>query len=146
MRHLSAQTHELRGTGDGRIERLQIHRLLEKIERALLHRAHRRGDIGVPREHDDAKFGIVGPQGLEQHQSAGVGEPQVNKHHVGRVRSGGLTSFTRRGRSARRIPKGVEKIGERLSHGAIVVNDEHRDHVRPGRRHSSSCTFTRRGG
>lgn len=55
-RNLASQTHELRGASDGRIECIQIDRLLEKIERAL------------------------GAQCLEQHQPAGVGEPEVDEH------------------------------------------------------------------
>ena len=55
-----------RGACDRGLERLQVHRLLEEVDRALLHRAHGGGDVAVAGEEDDGQRGIVGAQRLEQ--------------------------------------------------------------------------------
>src|SRR5215207_5628233 len=132
---LAAQPHELRGTRHGDAERLEVHGLLEEVERALLHGAHGGGDVGMAGEHDDAELGIVGTERLEQRQAARVWEPQVHEHDVGRVLGGGLAAGRRRAGGADDVAKRLEVVGERLADGLVVVHDEygrHRARDRPG--------------
>ena len=83
-----AHATRLGGAIDRGPEGQEVHRFLEQVDRALLHRAHRRGHIGVAGEHDDGDLGIIGAERLEEGESGGIGEAQVDDRDVARMCGG----------------------------------------------------------
>ncbi len=113
-----------RGAGDRRRQGIEIDRLFEHIGGAVVHRPDRRTHIRVPGEHDDRDVRVVRAQRLECHQTAGIGETEVEQYHVGGVLASELPTLGGRGRAAGRVAERREKIDERLTDRLVVIDDE----------------------
>ena len=80
--HLHLEGLRLERPRDENLQLLQVHRLGEEIERAALHRLHRRFDAAVRRHHDHHRLARQG-EGLVDDLEAGFARhAQVGDDHV----------------------------------------------------------------
>ena len=92
----------------------------------MLHGLHGGLHIGVPCEHDDGQLRVVGQERVERHDAVGIGQAQVEQHHIGRMLRRHLPPHGCGGGAARRVAEGFEELDEGAADGFVVVDDEDR--------------------
>ena len=101
-----------------------IEATLEEIRRAVLHGGDGGAHVGVSGEHDDGQVGVVGSERLKGANAVGIGEAQIEQHHIGRVLGSQTSAFGGGRRPARREAKRLEEFDQGRAHRFVVVDHE----------------------
>jgi hypothetical protein len=92
--------------------------------KGLLHRKHRRLHAGVPRHHNDDRFGTTAFDFFQNLQAAKARQAQIQQHHVD---AGGVQhaeSVLRVICNVGRIAYALSDVAAALTDGPLIVNDE----------------------
>ncbi|MEZ4427874.1 MAG: hypothetical protein R3A51_09340 [Nannocystaceae bacterium] len=120
-----------------------LERLLEEVERALLHRLDRLGDRAVGGQDDDGDLGVLGADAPQEAHPVEVGHAQVGDEHARRPRGDPRERLDAVGGGLDVVTRQLEGFGQEAAHALLVVDDE--DARCPAARHGDGCTTARRG-
>jgi hypothetical protein len=110
---------------DGEHEPLRVERLLQEVERAQLHRAHRVVDGAAPGEEDDGHAGLLEARVREDVEPRAVRDRQIREHEIERPAIDGLARLFHR-RHGDDLVAVLRQLGaEQAPERRVVLDDEH---------------------
>src|SRR5258707_2596051 len=131
---LPPEPHHLGDAHHARLQRIELQRFLDDVERSALQRLCGRDRVRASAHHDDADLWIIFPECLEKSDAA-ARQTQVEKDEVWCVVRSNFTRLIRRGGAPHQHAQSRKESHEAVAHDLVVIHDEHRKRwpgLRPG--------------
>ena len=122
--HLSPNLHRGTNTID---DGIGGKRLLQEVERAMLHGFHSHCNVGCARDHKDRRGNFFGGEPAQDLKSRFAGKMQVENDTGGRCAANLLKKRSAVAKALRGIPLDFQKENQRFTYRRIIVDDENRD-------------------